>query len=260
MTTDWSPMLLELCQQVGIAMMVTYEQHLKNPMEFERKANDTPLTAADTSAHNALVAGLNNIDSSIPIISEESSEAELGLRKTWNKFWLIDPLDGTKEFIDGTGEFCISIALVEGGKPVFGFIYAPVKKVAWWGGIKVTATKYSDGVSETISCNSTPSNLVASWRGHYRKDVTALVADMSYATVTMGSALKFCLIAEGKAQIYPSLGPTSEWDSAGGQAIVEAAGGVVVDVSGAPLEYNQRDSFANPPFYALADISLLPKQ
>ena len=89
MTTDWSPMLLELCQQVGIAMMVTYEQHLKNPMEFERKANDTPLTAADTSAHNALVAGLNNIDSSIPIISEESSEAELGLRKTWNKFWLI---------------------------------------------------------------------------------------------------------------------------------------------------------------------------
>lgn len=260
MTTDWSPMLLALCQQVGSDMMLTYKQHLKNPMAFERKENNTPLTAADTSAHNALVAGLNNIDSSIPIISEESNEAELSLCKTWNRFWLIDPLDGTKEFIDGTGEFCISIALVENAKPVFGFIYAPVTKVAWWGGLEVAATKYSDNISETISCDSAPSNLVASWRGHYRKDVTALVAEMSYTKVSMGSALKFCLIAEGKAQIYPSLGPTSEWDSAGGQAIVKAAGGIVVGVDGKPLTYNQRDSFANPPFYALADISLLPKQ
>ena len=260
MTNDWSPMLLKLCQQVGIEMMETYEQHLKNPMEFERKTNHTPLTTADTAAHNALIAGLNNIDGSIAIISEESSEAELSECKTWNRFWLIDPLDGTKEFIDGTGEFCICIALVESGKPVFGFIYAPVTKVAWWGGVGIAATKCSGDKSERISCNTTGSKLVASWRGHYRKDVAALVNSQSYATVTMGSALKFCLIAEGHAQIYPSLGPTSEWDSAAGQALVEAAGGAVVDESGEPLRYNQRDSFANPPFYALAAIALLPEQ
>jgi 3'(2'), 5'-bisphosphate nucleotidase len=260
MINDWSPMLLKLCQQVGLDMMMTYEQHLKNPMEFERKANNTPLTAADTAAHNALVAGLNSIDGSIAIVSEESSEAELSECKTWSRFWLIDPLDGTKEFIDGTDEFCICIALVESGKPVFGFIYAPVTKVAWWGGVDIAATKYSAGGSELIRCNSAPSNLVASWRGHYRKDVAALVDTMGYAKVTMGSALKFCLIAEGDAQIYPSLGPTSEWDSAAGQALVEAAGGIVVDVNGQSLSYNQGDNFTNPPFYALADISLLPAQ
>ncbi|MCR6663087.1 MAG: 3'(2'),5'-bisphosphate nucleotidase CysQ [Luteimonas sp.] len=225
-----------------------------------RKADASPLTEADMASHRRIVAGLQALTPDIPVLSEESAHVVAAVdRFHWQRLWVVDPLDGTREFVKRNGEFCINIALVEHGVPVFGLILAPVTGVLWHGTPGHGAFR-RDGDDERAIRMRAPASQplrVAASRSHLDPRTAALMQRIGDTeSVGMGSALKFCLLAEGAMDIYPRFAPTSEWDTAAGQAILEAAGGALLDPQGRPFRYNQRDTLLNGDFIALGDVAL----
>ncbi len=233
-------------------------------VEVMTKDDDSPLTIADQRAHKIIVEGLHELDSSIPVLSEESELPDFDTRRQWSSYWLVDPLDGTKEFINRNGEFTVNIALVENGRPVAGWVYVPVKHKLYYGwsesGRHEAFLEAENGV-EPIRCrklNPAEKVVVVASRRHGGEALQGMLekAQEVFADVelqSIGSSLKICLVAEGKADWYPRLAPTSEWDTAAAHAVLLGAGGVMVDTGLASLEYNQKDSILNPFFHALGE-------
>jgi len=225
----------------------------------ERKQDDSPLTAADLAAHRAIVAGLNVLTPQIPILSEESAEqAAWEVRRQWARYWLVDPLDGTREFVKRNGEFTVNIALIEEQRPVLGVVFAPVLDEmfwAWRGGHAFGQSDQSGKVELRTRPRATPL-LVAGSRSHADPRTLAALDKLGpYELKALGSSLKFCRAAQGAVDLYIRYGLTSEWDTAAGQCVLEQAGGGVTQMSGEPLRYNTKDSLLNPDFIAFGDRS-----
>lgn len=230
-------------------------------VEVQAKADDSPVTAADLAAHHVIVAGLKALAPDIPILSEEDADIPLRVRQGWQRWWLVDPLDGTKEFISGSEEFTVNIALVEQGRIVFGVVSMPTNGRCYSGGAGLGAWRSDrDGESKAITVRNQPPAgsplVVVASRRHSSPEqerlLEGLKADMgALELANIGSSLKFCLLAEGAADCYPRLAPTSQWDTAAAQGVLEGAGGEVLEVDGAPFRYPARESLLNPFFMAL---------
>ena len=247
--------LLDIAGTAGRAILEVYHQDFA----VEHKDDSSPLTAADLAAHAAIVKGLGTLDPDTPILSEEAAATPYRVRAGWRRYWLIDPLDGTREFIKRNGEFTVNIALIEDGRPVLGVVHVPVSGVSYVGVDGQGAWKIeADGTPRPIRVRtSRPQRLrVAGSRSHAGDSLQAFLERIGeHEIVSMGSSLKLCLVAEGAADIYPRLGPTSEWDTAAAQAVVEAAGGRVTDTQLQPLRYNTKESLLNPHFLVFGDRS-----
>ncbi|QGW75522.1 3'(2'),5'-bisphosphate nucleotidase CysQ [Pseudomonas alkylphenolica] len=225
------------------------------------KADDSPVTAADLAAHEVIAKGLQALAPEIPVLSEEDCNIPLSERQQWQRWWLVDPLDGTKEFIAGTEEFTVNIALIERGRVVFGVVAIPTNGRCYYGGQGLGAwCAEADAAPQTIKVRLAPPvgvgfTVVAS-RRHSSPQQEALLAGLSTAVgelelANIGSSLKFCLLAEGAADCYPRLAPTSQWDTAAAQGVLEGAGGEVLDLDGQAFAYPPRESLLNPFFLAL---------
>ena len=223
----------------------------------ESKQDNSPLTAADMVAHWLICHELEQLTPDIPILSEESVLISFEERQQWHQYWLVDPLDGTREFIKRNGEFSVNIALIEGYQSVLGVIYIPVGGYGYAAVRRQGACRISAGGNRTtIQVGKTEANAItiAGSRSHGNIRLHKFIDRFdSPEVLSVGSSLKFCLVAEGKADIYPRFGPTSEWDSAAAQCIVEEAGGIVVDKNFQPLRYNTKESLLNPHFLVVAD-------
>jgi 3'(2'), 5'-bisphosphate nucleotidase len=248
--------LLQLARQAGDAILRIYETEF----EVERKQDDSPLTAADLAAHRIIVSTLERLTPDIPVLSEESAKIPFDTRRQWQRYWLIDPLDGTREFVKRNGEFTVNIALIEEHRPTLGVVYAPVLDQLYYGvgddgAWKQKGAMPAQEIRVATECR-TPV-LVAGSRSHAGDSLLRFLEKLGdHELVSMGSSLKLCLVAEGKADIYPRLGPTSEWDTAAAQAVVEAAGGRVTTLDLQPLSYNTKDSLLNPQFLVFGDHSV----
>lgn len=245
-----------IARAAGEAIMAIYRQ----PFEVEYKSDESPLTAADQGAHEVIVQALARLTPAIPVLSEESDTETMQARLGWSRYWLVDPLDGTKEFVSRNGEFTVNIALIDDGKPVWGLVYAPVLDKLWYGGAGLGAWRIE--ASGTVAIQTQPHREGKPWRvvgsrNHLSQatlDYLARFGEIDRGEVelvSMGSSLKFCIIAEGGAELYPRLAPTCEWDTGAAQAVLEGAGGSVTQLNGAPLEYNKPD-ILNPWFVARA--------
>lgn len=223
----------------------------------EHKDDKSPLTEADMISHNIICKHLADLTPDIPVLSEESSDIPCEIRKTWQRYWLIDPLDGTREFIKCNGEFTVNIALVENHNPVLGVVHVPVSDVTYYAYSGNGSYKQlNDQDPRKINTRKTnPSKLtVAGSRSHGSARQQAFIEKLGDIEVfSIGSSLKFCMVAEGRVDIYPRFGPTSEWDTAAAQCIVEEAGGIVVDENFNRLQYNHGESLLNPNFLVIGD-------
>lgn len=243
--------LIEGVHAAGREVMAIYARDFT----VETKDDQSPLTEADMASHHALVALLEDLTPEVPVLSEESAEIPYATRQAWQRYWLIDPLDGTKEFVSKNGEFTLNVALIEDGVPVFGIVHAPVLQTTWVGQVGGEAFKIAQGIYANIQVRELPDPEVAPWkvvgsRRHGAETFEAFRAGLpAHECVSMGSSLKLCLVAEGNADLYPRLAPTSEWDTAAAQAVVTAAGGEVLNVETLePLRCNQQESVLNPFF------------
>ena len=262
------PMLVEdTLRESVIALAVAAAADIlaiyRHPFDVEHKADESPLTAADLASHRRIVDGLQRLTPDIPVLSEESAEIDTATRRSWSRLWLVDPLDGTREFVKRNGEFTVNIALIEDGVATFGVIQAPVTGELWWGDLVHGAYRrdHAGEVALDTRVRPPPPLRVAASRSHRDARTEAFMAKMAaqmgeLETVGVGSSLKFCRVAEGTIDVYPRFAPTSEWDTAAGQIIVEAAGGRVLDPQGRPFRYNQRDRLLNGDFVALGDAAL----
>lgn len=237
--------ICQLAREAGDAIMAIYQQET---LDVSRKSDDSPVTAADLAAHAIIVRGLQQLTPDLPILSEEDPQS-WDERQHWQRYWLVDPLDGTKEFIKRNGEFTVNIALIEAGKAVAGVVYAPALAVLYCAA-EGKAWKEEGGHRLAINVQEARPPLVVISRSH--SDDSELNDYLSalgeHQTVTIGSSLKFCLVAEGKAQLYPRFGPTNIWDTGAGHAVAVAAGAQVHDWQGKTLDYTPRESFLNPGF------------
>ena len=228
--------------------------------DVREKDDQSPLTEADMVAHDTIVGRLGELTPAMPVLSEESAEVPFETRSQWQTYWLVDPMDGTREFVKRNGEFTVNIALIEDGQPTMGVIYAPVLAATYAGARGLGSWKQvGDGGKEAIMVRQLPSRdtlMVVGSRSHRGDSLNEFLQRVGdYQLISMGSSLKSCLIAEGKADIYPRFGPTSEWDTAAAQAIVEAAGGRLVTMDMQPMRYNTKESLLNPHFMVIADMS-----
>lgn len=247
-------MAVPIAQQAAVAIERIYEQTVlaHNP-QFVFKSDHSPLTAADLKAHQIIDQGLREATPAFEVVSEEATKGH-GQDRAGASFWLVDPLDGTLEFLSGNGEFTVNIAFIEAGRPTLGVVCLPVSRVCYWGGAGLGAVVMSPGSTKPTplhvnASTSTPLRVVAS-RSHLNEDTVALIKRLGdVSLVQAGSSLKFCRIAEGQADLYPRLSPTCEWDTAAAQAVLEGAGGHVFDLKGIPLRYGKRDVL-NPSFVA----------
>ena len=250
------PQIRELVADAGAAILEVYA----GAHGVEYKSDDSPITRADRAAHEVLTAGLRRLTPKIPVLSEESAdEHAFEVRRHWRELWLVDPLDGTKEFISRNGEFTVNVALVRDHVPVLGMVAAPVLDTVFYGaqglGAFVARQGNPDRPIHVRRPAAEPLVIVGS-RSHRGDSLDGVLARLGpHELRPMGSSLKFCLVAEGTADFYPRLGPTSEWDTAAAQAVVEAAGGAVTRLDGTPLRYNERDTLLNPHFLAFGDPS-----
>ncbi len=245
----------EISRRAGQAILDVYQQDFS----VTQKKDDSPLTQADLASHNIICNALAELTPDTPLLSEESAEIDFATRSTWSQYWLIDPLDGTREFVNRNGEFTVNIALISDHIPVFGVVYVPVSGVIYTGIEKRGAIRQDPGQAavpiEVRQPCASPAVVVGS-RSHANPILLQhLAAIGDYELVSMGSSLKFCLLAEGKADFYPRLGPTSEWDTAAAHAVVNAAGGQIITLDGEPLQYNRKESLLNPEFLVIADQS-----
>lgn len=229
----------------------------------QTKQDESPLTQADLAAHGVIVAGLQKLTPDIPIISEESALPPFSERGQWQRYWLIDPLDGTKEFVNRNGEFTVNIALIEANAPVLGWVGVPVQGRIFFGDVAAGEAWVEDAdgrrplKGKPREQQDTELNVVASRNhgGQRLEDYLAAITELFPGTqrTPVGSSLKLCTLASGEADIYPRLGPTSEWDIGAAQAVLCAAGGRVFCANGDPLGYNLEENILNPEFIAVAD-------
>ncbi|WP_034474629.1 3'(2'),5'-bisphosphate nucleotidase CysQ [Aestuariibacter salexigens] len=248
--------VIAITHNAGAAIMDIYQQDFT----VYEKSDASPLTDADLAAHNVIMKGLQAL-SDLPVLSEESSEIDWQERQAWQQYWLVDPLDGTKEFIKKNGEFTVNIALIDKGTPVLGVVYAPALERTYWGAANNGAGVINNGEEKPISAK--PHQPGETWkvvgsRSHQSPEIQALLdsLDGEAELVAMGSSLKLCLVASGDAHLYPRLGPTSEWDTAAAHAVAIAAGARVtvldadnpLDENAPELRYNQKSSLLNPYF------------
>jgi 3'(2'), 5'-bisphosphate nucleotidase len=250
--------LIPIVDAAGREILKVYETEF----DVVSKADDSPLTQADLAAHRVIRSGLAAIAPDIPLLSEEAELPDFERRRLWPRYWLVDPLDGTKEFVNRNGEFTVNVALIEGHRAVLGVVGVPAQQLIYVGDVihRRAERRGSDGV-QVLAPRPMDTNrplVVVASRSHggerLEKFIDALRA--RYTTVErspVGSSLKLCILAEGRADIYPRLGPTSEWDIAAAHAVLEAAGGGVWSFDRAPLRYNTKESFLNPEFVAVAD-------
>ncbi len=250
-----SRQVIEIAEQASEKILVVYNTEF----DVTSKEDNTPLTEADMAAHHVISDGLKRITPDIPILSEESIDIPFETRQQWDTYWLVDPLDGTREFVKRNGEFTVNIALIENHQPVLGVIHVPVSGLCYYASNGNGAfKKLPDEPAVAISTKPKKSGLtlVAGSRSHRGKSLNAFLEKIGeYEIISMGSSLKSCLVAEGKVDIYPRLGPTSEWDTAAAQCIVENAGGKIVDLSMQPMRYNTKDSLLNPHFLVIGDVN-----
>ncbi|MCP5149973.1 MAG: 3'(2'),5'-bisphosphate nucleotidase CysQ [Ectothiorhodospiraceae bacterium] len=225
--------------------------------EVHRKVDETPVTAADLAAQEVIVDALARITPGVPVISEEARAPDLARRRGWSELWLVDPLDGTRGFVGRDGEFAVNIALVEAGRPILGVVWLPAWQTCYRAVRGSGATKREMGASprpiRTRPMRAGELTVVTS--KSRRNPLVAELIDRCRPreVLRVGSAYKSCLVAEGRADVYPGFSPTSEWDTAAAQCIVEEAGGVLVDLDLAPLRYNRGHTLGNPRFLALGD-------
>ncbi len=246
------PDVVAIAAEAGRAIMEIYD----GEFAVELKDDRTPLTAADRAAHTIILAGLRRLAHVLPVLSEESAVSERAERHRWQRFWLVDPLDGTREFIKRNGEFTVNIALIDGHRPVAGVVTAPAIGRAYYGAEGLGAFRQIGAETRQISVRrpaASPLRVVGS-RSHGTPELDDFLATLGpYELKPMGSSLKICLVAEGEADLYPRLGPTSEWDTAAAEAVLLAAGGSMIDLKGQPLTYNAREGMLNPHFLAMGD-------
>ena len=241
-----------LAKQAGEAIMQVYAQ---TDLQIEVKQDDSPVTAADIASHNVIIAGLKQHFADIAVMSEEDADISWAERQTWQTYWLIDPLDGTKEFIKRNGEFTVNIALIHQGQAIAGVVYAPVLDKCYSGIVGQGAWLEHNGTTSILDIRQRPLQtppVVVGSRSHISPDVAAYLQTIGeHQMLSVGSSLKFCMVAEGQADVYPRLGLTSEWDTAAAQAVLESAGGKVVEYPAlTALQYNQKENILNPYFIA----------
>ena len=249
------PEVARIAREAGAAIMDVYARDF----DVTKKADSSPLTIADMRSHEIIVKALHALTPEVPILSEEASEVPFEVRAKWARYWLVDPLDGTKEFVSRNGEFTVNIALIEDHAPVLGVVFVPVRDTTYMatredGATRQIASEPSQWI-QTAAPAATPLRIVGS-RSHRDGTLEDYLPRLEpYELVAVGSSIKFCLVAEGSADLYPRFGPTSEWDTAAAQAIVEAAGGAVVTLDGQPLRYNTKAELLNPHFLVFGDKS-----
>jgi len=259
MSSDFLPTQLvdtinKIAQTAGERIMEVYA----TDFEVEQKADKSPLTVADMAAHETIVTGLKELNNDCPILSEESAKIPYSTRASWDRYWLVDPLDGTREFVKRNGEFTVNIALIDDHKPILGVVYVPVTGVTYFAAMGSGAFKCLPQQSPTpIHVRPLPKNrlTIAGSRSHGSESLQKFIQalDVEVEVISIGSSLKMCLVAEGKADVYPRFGPTSEWDTAAAQCVVEQAGGYLTDLHLQPLRYNTKDSLLNPYFFVFSD-------
>tara|TARA_Y100000588_G_scaffold395258_2_gene521950 strand:+ start:5793 stop:6623 length:831 start_codon:yes stop_codon:yes gene_type:complete len=238
----------EIAQDAGLAILQIYN----SDFDYKLKKDFSPITEADNIAHKIITERLKILTPKIPIISEENSEVPYEIRSRWEKYWLVDPLDGTKEFIKKNGDFTVNVALIHNNTPIFGVIHIPVTNETYWGS-KINGSFYSNSNNDIKQIRVSKKKnkrirLVAS-RSHPSKMLNKLLEKIvDYEILKVGSSIKFCHIASGQAECYPRFGPTSEWDTAAGEAIVSFAGGDVITSAGDSINYNAKEDYLNPNF------------
>jgi 3'(2'), 5'-bisphosphate nucleotidase len=253
---------MPIAARAGAAIMQIYDAGFS----VQRKEDNSPLTLADLESQRIIIEGLTELTPDIPILSEEFAQAPWNVRRAWRELWVVDPLDGTREFVKRNGEFTINIALVVEHEPVLGLVAAPALGLLYWGALGLGAFSIHSSATQAgtaqspihVSAPQTPLRVVGS-RSHPSPETAIYLTRLKPHVMTgIGSSLKFCLVAEGKADLYPRFGPTSEWDTAAGQALLEAAGGHVTRLDGHRLRYNCRESIINGDFLAFSDSAVLP--
>jgi 3'(2'), 5'-bisphosphate nucleotidase len=263
--------LIDIVERAGAAILEVYE----GDIEVTNKDDASPLTQADLAAHEIIVAGLKQATPDIPVVSEESAIPPYAQRSQWPSYWLVDPLDGTKEFVNRNGEFTVNIALIEGGRAVWGIVGVPVQARIFIGDVRAgQAWLREDGQLQAIHSRKMSAQqqevVVVASRSHGGERLEGYLDALAehfpnLQRQPVGSSLKLCALACGEADCYPRLGPTSEWDIAAAHAVLSAAGGEVYTFQQAVLPYNSKESMLNPEFVAVADAGfdwwqLLPPQ
>ncbi len=245
--------LLILVEQAGKAVINIYQ----NDIQVERKSDNSPLTKADKKAHEIISAGLMKLQPDLPMISEEGAHLPYEIRKNWRTYWLVDPLDGTKEFINRNGEFTVNIALIEDGYPIIGVVGQPVEERIYYAAAELGAFEIGPNQLEPVSISTKAAQnsiLTLVSKSHLSEELREEINQQkNIEMISVGSSLKFCMIANGKADFYPRIGPTSEWDIAAAQCVVEVAGGKVLSLDGERMKYNQKESFTNSNFVVVGD-------
>tara|TARA_Y100001935_G_scaffold242853_1_gene233677 strand:- start:420 stop:1205 length:786 start_codon:yes stop_codon:yes gene_type:complete len=245
--------IISIAEEAGSAIMRVY----KKKFSIDLKNDNSPITDADRVSHDIIVKQLKEFFPTIPILSEESEKISFEERRKWEIYWLIDPLDGTKEFIKKNGEFTVNIALIENGQPILGVVHQPTEQKTYFGGKNFPAKKRTGSTTKLIHACSVCKEkvrIVAS-RSHKNPYLEKFIKKITrYTLSNIGSSLKICVIAEGDADIYPRFGPTSEWDTAAAHAIAKAAGAKITDLKLNDLNYNTKSSLLNPPFIVFADM------
>ncbi|QOW21611.1 3'(2'),5'-bisphosphate nucleotidase CysQ [Novilysobacter avium] len=248
--------VIRIADQAAAEILQVYE----GAFDIQQKDDRSPVTAADLAAHRCIVDGLARLTPAIPVLSEESAAVDIAERCQWSRLWMVDPLDGTREFIKRNGEFTVNIALIESGVATWGVVQAPVTGVLWHGGAGLGAFRRDSAGRERaidVRAPATAPLRVAASRSHRDQRSSDFIDRMGDTEpLGIGSSLKFCLLAQGELDVYPRFGPTSEWDTAAGQAVLEGAGGGLYDLQGRPFRYNQRAGLLNGGFVALGDTSL----
>lgn len=252
--------VVDIAERAGVVAMEHYDDV---ELDVEYKEDQSPLTRADLASNEVIDERLSELEPVLPILSEESEQDEWEERSTWDAFWMVDPLDGTKEFLKKNGEFTVNIALVQQGRPALGVVRAPALGVTYFAAEGMGAFRKEEGEVEVISvAESAPETVtVVVSRSHINAPTQAYVdrleEDFEVETMPTGSSLKICMVAEDSAQVYPRLGPTMEWDTAAADCVVRQAGGSVDKADGAPLGYNKKD-LLNPYFVAYALPEFVP--
>lgn len=248
-----------LCALVHAAGEATLSWWNK-PLKVTAKSDDSPVTGADLAAHQLIVQGLRDLTPDIPVLSEEAADVPLDERQHWDRFWLVDPLDGTKEFINASDEFTVNIALIENAQVKLGIVGVPARSQLFWGGQDLGAWQQTaDQAPQPIRVRHAGQTLtVVASRRHSSPEQDALLEKLASRCaidlVNVGSSLKFCQIASGQADLYPRFAPTSQWDTAAAQAVLEGAGGRVIGLDGQRFGYPTRESWLNPYFIALGEL------
>ena len=253
MTLDLEALLtpvVGIAEEAGAGILDIY----RRGFEVKYKADDTPLTEADIFAHETIQRGLSRLEPRLPILSEESTDVPFSERREWRIYWLVDPLDGTREFANKRDDFTVNIALIRDRRPILGVVYVPVERTCYTATAQGGAHKRENDGSEhgiRVRDDAGGEPVVAVSSSHGNAATRKFLEKIGrHRLMRRGSLLKCCLIAEGKADFYPRFGKTCEWDTAAGQCLLEEAGGSLTDLSGNPLRYNTKESLLNPFFMA----------